>query len=131
MYFARMASVAAKFSSRSVLAIIARTYVRTRRSLFNPSSDDLCERTQATKTNGKTMDNVAVVAKALEDQPPHLRYQPQVNSMHETQAAKIVTVTQSMGTRCGVAGRSGRMKRSTSGMARRPNGTFIQKIHRH
>src|SRR4029453_18772663 len=87
--------------------------------------------TQATSTSGSNIDSDAVVAKALDDQPPHFRYQPKVNSMHVSQAAKIVTTTQSIGGRRGVAGRSGRMKRRTMGMAMSPTGTFIQKIQRH
>ena len=57
----------------------------------------------------QNLDKVAVVAKALELQPPHFRYQANENSRHETQAEKIVTMIQSMGARRGVAGRSGRI----------------------
>src|SRR5258706_14239910 len=131
MYFAKIASTAEKLSRSIARAIHARRYVRTRRIRRSRSSeDDLCQRTQATSTKGRTIDKVAVVAKALELQPPHLRYQASVNNTHVTQDAKMVTTPQSIGARRGVAGRSGGMNRSTMGIARSPTGTFIQKIHR-
>ena len=39
---------------------------------------------------------VAVRLNGVRVQPPHLRYQPKVNSRHDTQAAKSVTATQSI-----------------------------------
>ena len=73
----------------------------------------------------------AVAVKALDVQPPHLRYQPKMKVRLTIQAANRVTPIQSIRSGSGWAGRSGLTKRRTSGNARRANGTFTQKIQRH
>ncbi len=68
--------------------------------------------------------------KALDVQPPHLRYQPKVKVRHTTHITNNVIATQSIRSGSGCGGRSGLMKRSTSGKAIMASGTFIQKIQR-
>src|SRR6266480_4891323 len=87
--------------------------------------------TQQARTTGSNKASKAVPVKALDVQPPHLRYQPKVKVRLTIQAANRVTPIQSMRSSSGRGGRSGLTKRRTSGNARRANGTFTQKIQRH
>src|SRR6516162_1832458 len=86
---------------------------------------------QATRSSGNKIAKSAVAVKAFEVQPPHLRYHPKTNRTLTIQAANTVTPIQSILSRSGLGGRSGLMKRRTSGNARIVNGTLIQKIQRH
>ena len=61
--------------------------------------------------------------KALEDQPPHLRYQAKAKVTATIQATKVVTASQSIGMCIGRGGRSGLMNRQTSSAAAMPTGT--------
>src|SRR5262245_19432855 len=87
--------------------------------------------TQATRATGNSTVGTAVAAKALDVQPPHLRYQPKTKVRLTTQATNRVTPIQSIRSGSGRAGRSGWMQRRTRGNARRANGTFTQKTQRH
>src|SRR5262249_27988758 len=87
--------------------------------------------TQATRATGNSMDSTAVAVKALDVQPPHLRYQPKRKVRLTTQVANRVTPIQSIRKGSGGAGRSGLTKRHTRGNARRANGTFTQNTQRH
>src|SRR5262245_2549466 len=89
------------------------------------------EPTQAARATGNSRATRAVAAKAFDDQPPHLRYQPKAKVRLTAQAASKVTLIQSIRRGSGRAGRSGLTKRSTRGTARRASGTFTQKIQRH
>src|SRR6516162_5254111 len=87
--------------------------------------------TQATTATGNKMASTAVAAKALDVQPPHLRYQPKRKVRLTIQAVNRVTPIQSIRSGSGRAGRSGLTKRRTRGIARRASGTFTQKTQRH
>src|SRR6516164_6572681 len=87
--------------------------------------------TQVTRATGDSMAKTAVAAKALDVQPPHLRYQPKRKVRLTIQAVNSVTAIQSIRRGKGLGGRSGLMKRRTSGIARRARGTFTQKTQRH
>src|SRR5579871_6497437 len=89
------------------------------------------EPTQRARATGNKVARSAVRAKAFEVQPPHLRYQPKRNVKLTIQATKRVTPIQSMGSSSGLAGRSGLMRRKTSGTAKTANGMLIQKTQRH
>src|SRR5437868_5730962 len=89
------------------------------------------EPTQSARATGKSIASKAVAVKALDVQPPHLRYQPNMNARLTTQPTRSVTLIQSMRSGSGFGGRSGLMKRRTSGTANSASGTFTQKIHRH
>src|SRR5262245_883775 len=89
------------------------------------------EPTQATRATGNSTASTTVAVKALDDQPPHLRYQPKMKAWLTIQAANRVTPTQSIRRGSGRAGRSGLTKRRTRGNARRANGTFTQNTQRH
>src|SRR6516164_9229978 len=87
--------------------------------------------THATRTTGNTSASTAVAAKALDVQPPHLRYQPNRKARLTIQAVNSVTAIQSIRRGKGLGGRSGLTKRSTSGNAKTANGTFTRKTQRH
>src|SRR5438067_2462648 len=89
------------------------------------------EPTQRTRANGNRTANSAVHEKALDDQPPHLRYQPKRKARLTIQVTNRVTPIQSIRRGNGRGGRSGLMKRCTSGMARSAAGTLTQKTQRH
>src|SRR6516162_734672 len=105
--------------------------MRTRNIRRRCSVAVMPEPTQAARRTGNTRASTAVAVKAFELQPPHLRYQPQTKATLTIQAANKVTLIQSIRSGSGRGGRSGLMKRSTKGIARKANGTFIQKIQRH
>src|SRR5262252_106863 len=86
------------------------------------------EPTQAAKATGNTRASRAVAVKAFELQPPHLRYQPKTKVRVTIHVVNKVTLIQSIRSSTGRVGRSGLMKRSTKGTAKRANGTFTQKI---
>src|SRR5262245_31510013 len=86
---------------------------------------------QAARATGNIRASRAVAVKAFELQPPHLRYQPNTKARVTIHVANKVTLIQSIRSGSGRGGRSGLMKRSTKGIARRANGTFTQKIQRH
>src|SRR5437588_5076336 len=87
--------------------------------------------TQATRATGNSRASRAVAVKALDVQPPHLRYQPKVKVRLTIQAQNRVTPIQSMRNGSGFGGRSGLMQRRTNGNASNANGTFTQKTQRH
>src|SRR6516225_2451648 len=87
--------------------------------------------THKTMAIGNDTARSAVRAKAFEVQPPHLRYQPKRKVKLTIHPTKRVTPIQSIGRGNGLAGRSGLMKRQTSGTARIAKGTLIQKTQRH
>src|SRR5256885_1026699 len=89
------------------------------------------EPTQRARATGNSRASRAVAVKALDVQPPHLRYQPKVKVRLTTQATNRVTPTQSIRSGSGRGGRSGLTKRRTRGNASRAGGTFTQKIQRH
>src|SRR5213080_4454784 len=87
--------------------------------------------TQTARATGNSKASRAVAVKALDVQPPHLRYQPKVKVRLTIQVTNRVTPTQSIRNGSGRGGRSGFTKRRTRGNASRASGTFTQKIHRH
>src|SRR5262245_20859733 len=89
------------------------------------------EPTQAVRATGNSTASTAVAAKALDVQPPHLRYQPNRKDRLTIQAVNRVTAIQSIRRGKGLGGRSGLTKRSTNGNAKTASGTFIQKTQRH
>lgn len=80
---------------------------------------------------GARIVNSAVAVNVFEVQPPHFRYQANVNTKLTTQAAKTVIPTHLMLAGGGFDGRSGLMNRRTSGKPIAPKGTLIQNIQRH
>src|SRR5262249_38929231 len=86
---------------------------------------------QAARTTGNTRASTAVAVNSFELQPPHLRYQPETKATLTIHAANKVTLIQSICSGSGRSGRSGLMKRSTRGIARRASGTFTQNVQRH
>src|SRR5262245_39111974 len=89
------------------------------------------EPTQPTRAMGNSRPSRAVAVKALDVQPPHLRYQPKVKVRLTIQPTNRVTPTRALRHGSGLGGRSGLTKRRTRGNASRPSGTFTQKIQRH
>src|SRR5262245_52179380 len=87
--------------------------------------------TQATRATGNRTAIINVAVKALDVQPPHLRYQPNRKVRLTIQAVNRVTPIQSIRRGSGRGGRSGLMKRRTRGNAKRAKGTFTQKTQRH
>src|SRR5262249_25143495 len=105
--------------------------MRTRNILRRCSVTATPEPTQRTSATGRPRARTAVAAKALEVQPPHLRYQPKTKVRLTIQATKRVTLIQSMRRGKGFDGWSGLTKRRTRGIARRASGTLTQKAQRH
>src|SRR5262249_4213313 len=86
--------------------------------------------TQATRATGNSMASTAVAVKALDVQPPHLRYQPKRKVRLTIQAVNRVTPIQSIRSGNGRGGRSGLTKRRTKGDANRAKGQFPQRLQR-
>src|SRR5882672_9425728 len=86
--------------------------------------------TRTTSSTGNTMAASATAENASDDQPPHFRYHPNVNTRTATHAANSVTASQSIRNGSGFGGRSGRKNSRTRMSATTAIGTFTQKIHR-
>src|SRR5215470_8675704 len=104
--------------------------MRMRNKRRRCSSTEIPDATRATTANGRSRETVAVAVKALEDQPPHLRYHPETKSRLTIHPINKVTPIQLIRRRTGCGGRSGRTNRRTSGIARSVKGTLSQKIQR-